>query len=97
MRFGKTGLFILLALILLGTLFPLLWMFHSSLVEKSTSVTNLTDLFQQNITLKNVTIDYDPLPFTQGTVTVIESDKSLNMALHDSQLEWLSSHPSGRT
>ncbi len=63
MKFSKIGLFILLIVILAGTLFPLLWMFHSSLVEKSTSVTNLTESFQQSLTLKNYQEVFRQAPF----------------------------------
>jgi hypothetical protein len=38
----------------------------------------------RNVTLRGLTIDYDPLPFTQGTVVAVADDKSwIDIKLHD--------------
>lgn len=38
----------------------------------------------REITLRNLTIDYDPVPFTQGTITEVDRDRrSLTLALDD--------------
>lgn len=37
----------------------------------------------RNVTLRGLTVDYDPLPFTQGTVVSVADDaSSINIALH---------------
>ncbi|HEX4084841.1 MAG TPA: right-handed parallel beta-helix repeat-containing protein [Chthoniobacteraceae bacterium] len=43
----------------------------------STQLTRAIDLRDcRNVTLQGITVDYDPLPFTQGTVTAVAGDKS---------------------
>ena len=38
----------------------------------------------QNVTLQGLTIDYDPLPFTQGTVVAVAEDlSSIDIRIHD--------------
>ena len=60
--------------------------------QGSTIVFSLADLNKQgfkidnseNIRLKNFSIDYDPLPFTQGTITAMSDDgKSIDFRIHD--------------
>ncbi len=37
----------------------------------------------ENLTLRGFTLDYDPLPFTQGTITAVDPDKrTVDIALH---------------
>lgn len=37
-----------------------------------------------NVIIRGITVDYDPLPFTQGTVTAIHTnDRDFDIALHD--------------
>lgn len=43
----------------------------STLWFESTS-TAIATIFCENLTLKNLTVDYDPLPFTQGTVMAVD-------------------------
>ena len=50
--------------------------------------TNLSDLFFlngcSNVTMRDFAVDYDPLPFTQGTVTAIDRGKKVvRYRLHD--------------
>lgn len=60
--------------------------------QGSTIVFSLTDLNKQgfkidnseNIRLKNFSIDYDPLPFTQGTISAMSDDgKAIEFRIHD--------------
>ncbi len=38
----------------------------------------------RNVTLRGLTVDYEPLPFTQGTVTAVADDKGwIDVKLHD--------------
>lgn len=38
----------------------------------------------ENVTVRGLTVDYDPLPFTQGTVAAVAPDKSwIDVKLHD--------------
>jgi len=63
MKFGKIGLFILLFIMLAGTLFPLVWMIYSSLLPKIASLSRFSDLFGQALTLQNYKEVFWQAPF----------------------------------
>ena len=47
-------------------------------------LTRALDIWQcENVTIRGLTVDYDPLPFTQGTITAVASDQSwIDVSLH---------------
>ena len=63
MKFRKIALFLLLFMMLAGTLFPLAWMFYSSLLPKLASLSRLADLFGQPLTLQNYKEVFQQAPF----------------------------------
>ena len=63
MKVSRVGIFLLLLVILAGTLFPLLWMLYSSLLPKSVSLASLSDLFKPEITFKNYQEVFSQAPF----------------------------------
>lgn len=63
MKAGKIAIFLLLLLILAGTLFPLFWMFYSSLLAKSVTLTRLSDFFQSGVFFKNYQEVFSRAPF----------------------------------
>jgi multiple sugar transport system permease protein len=63
MKPGRVVTFLILVLMLGGTLFPLIWMFYSSLLERGISLVNVSDLFQQNFTLRNYKEVFTQAPF----------------------------------
>jgi hypothetical protein len=50
--------------------------FQGSTLWFETESTGLVLYFTDNFTIKNVTLDWDPLPFTQGIVTAVNLDSS---------------------
>ncbi len=63
MKPGRIGLLVLLIIILLGTLFPLVWMFYSSLFPKTVSLAGLSDFLNQKLTLNNYAEVFSQAPF----------------------------------
>lgn len=63
MSLNRIVIFILLIVILVGTLFPLLWMFYSSLLSKSTVLVSLGGVLKQPLTLKNYGEVFSQAPF----------------------------------
>jgi multiple sugar transport system permease protein len=57
------AIFSILVLMLLGTLFPLIWMFYSSLFERVISLGSIGDIFQQSVTLTNYHEVFTQAPF----------------------------------
>ncbi|EQB63303.1 MAG: Binding-protein-dependent transport system inner membrane component [candidate division Zixibacteria bacterium RBG-1] len=62
-KIGRIALFVFLILVLLGTLFPLIWMFYSSLFSHTISLASLADIFKQKLTLKNYAEVFSQIPF----------------------------------
>src|SRR5574341_1214591 len=62
-KLSRITLFLFLIIILLGTLFPLIWMFYSSLFPHSISLASLSEVFKQNLTFKNYADVFSQIPF----------------------------------
>lgn len=63
MKIEKLLVFILLLVLLAGTLFPLIWMIYSSLLGRSFSLAGVTDLFQGGLTFRNYSEVFSQAPF----------------------------------
>src|SRR3990172_2785448 len=63
MKLRRFGILSLLLILLAGTLFPLLWMFYSSLLAKTTTLGNAAEVFKQGLTLKNYLEVFSRAPF----------------------------------
>src|SRR5574341_1753576 len=63
MKLGRIGLFLLLVIMLAGTLLPLAWMFYSSLLPQVVSLSRLSDFFGQALTLQNYKEVFRQAPF----------------------------------
>ncbi len=62
-KLSRIVLFVFLIIILLGTLFPLIWMFYSSLFPQSISLVSFSEIFKQKFTLQNYAEVFSQIPF----------------------------------